>query len=904
MLFGCGGTRYRPIEPAFDRLPEPLSIRDLVEAEDRFGRLDPARWAPIEAIHAEHLDAYAAWRRRSLESLRATMRGRSWKEVEQDPEALARLERRARANLAALEALEEGFLSALREALAGTAWDGSAPGASFDAIAFLRTRRALARWLAIIESGGGRPRDLRAWIDRQRWLDRFGEAAAEIEASIERSERSSAAILERLAIAEWSLPRRAAELAAAATDRLPQASREAPSDDAAESGTDTAGPDVLGDPQSDPEPSSDPEAIVAEARAPVAQALQELLALQERTIREIASRLPDPAGLVLESAFLAELLGGDVRGAVSGPGPREATIAMALARELDGDDQNPPDGSALVAGLLALRGESRSVLSPQEQARLGDEARRFLERRLALLRRLLEQRRAASRPGTLAGGARSDDRRGEASREVLDALAALGGDMAAWLAQEFDRARLAELLRREWSDWPVELVVPLPEGDARVEREVDRLAEAGAGRSRGRGLLGRFDRPIEAPALETGPRGLPDEDGAAWIAGRVCSICGLDDADSSLLVQVFEADRERRGRILEEGEARIERRARTAIEALQAIGARFEDLTAEDGSPDPASIEAARDVVARHASPIAADFERMILEMEACHLGTIEGLRAALPLECIERCVPLLRLAVAEGLWQSIAGDRPARGEVATGFGLSIARMALALPLEPEEFAVCGGLAAERTAGIRAALVGEHGAAIAAAISMLEREMKLASPSSPGKPGPEVARLLAARRSSLLAQWDFLQSIESAWPEAAAVLRETAMSLRWEGMWDDTAAIAESAADLVLTDSSLAAWAGWRATCVEALTPELFAKPAAAPSAIGRGVDWSDSIGELLRSDPDLHAAMAARREGLFRAARRIAADGEASDPRRALALRAMVIAHPVGDLDGDRIWE
>ncbi len=896
VLVGCGGPGYRPIEPAFDRLPEPISMRDLVEAEERFGRLDESRWARIEAIHDEYILAYADWRRRSLAQLRATMRGRSWVEVESDPETLTRLERRALANMAALEAIDEGFLAALEDAIAASAWDPPASGPSDDAIAFLRTRRAMARWLAIIEAGGGRPRDLRTWIDRQRRLDRFGESAVEaIDAIVARSERDAIPILRRLAVAEWSLPRRAAAIAAQAPDRG-RGDDFAPKDPPREGQVQESDPesDLEFEPATDEATPPDPEAIAAKARVEVATALQELLSLQERTIREIASLLPDPAGLVLESEFLADLLQVDRRAGIDGDPAIDEIVAMAIAREVVGSESEPPNGSALLAELVALSRELRGALSPQEQARLVEETRPLLERRAALLRRLLEVRRSVSVPGTAAGGTRSDDRRAAASREVFEALEALGVESAGWLDRGLDRRRLEALLRREAARPSVGSVVEFGPGPDEVP----------PARANSQEMLGRFDRPLEVPPLEGGPLGLQGEKALAWLARRIGAICGLDDTDAGLLMQVVEADRERRERLREEGEARIERRGREAIAELEVFAARLEAPAGEGGQPDPAVVMAAREVIARHAAPLAADFERLVLEMEACHAETIEGLRAALPIECVERCAPILRLAIAESLWQSISTDRPAGRDVTTGAGLSIARIMLALPLDAEEVAVCGELAEEATSRIREALRSEHAAAIAAWIALLERELKLAPPTSPGKPRREATRLVAARGASLAAQLDLMESIESEWPEASASMREGAMQLRWDGLWDDTALIARSVAGLVLTDAALAAWTAWRSACAEALARDLLAKPAAASSAIGLGADPAGSVRSLLHRDPELHAATTARREGLLKAARRIAAEAGSTELGRAEALRAIVIAHPSGNLDGDRIWE
>lgn len=896
MLVGCGGPGYRPIEPAFDRLPEPISIRDLVEAEVRFGRLDESRWAPIEVLHDEYLLAYADWRRRSLDALRATTRGRSWSEIESDPETLRRLERRALANMAALESIDAGFLSELEEIVAGSAWGTSSPESVADATGFLRTRRAMARSLAIIGAGGGRPRDLRTWIARQRWLDGTGaEVAEEIEAIVARSEREAVPILRRLALAEWSLPRRAAEIAAEANDLLHPdevALNEPQGEGQVQESVEE--PDLEFEPAADGASPSDPEAIAAEARAEVAIGLQELLSLQERSIRQIAAVMPDPAGLVLESEFLADLLQVDRRAEIDGQPAIDEIVATAIAREVVGSESEPPNGSALLAELAALPGGSRAGLSPQEQARLVEEARPLLERRAALLRRLLEARRAASVPGTAAGGARSEDRRATASREAVEALEALGVESAAWLERSLDRRRLEELLRREAARPSVGSVVEFgPRPD-----------EVPPARVTSQGMLGRFDRPLEVPSLEGGPPGLQGEKAFAWLARRVGAICGLDDTDAGLLMQIVEADRERRERLREEGEARIERRGREAIAELEVLAARLKALGEASDQPDPAVVAAAREVIARHAAPLAADFERLVLEMEACHVETIEGLRDALPIECVERCAPVLRLAIAESLWQSISTDRPAGRDVTTGAGLSIARIMLALPLDAEEAAVCGELAEQATARIRQALRSEHATAIAAWIALLEQELKLAPPPSRGKPRREVARLVAARGASLAAQFDLLDSIESEWPEASAAMRESAMQLRWDGLWDDTAIIATSVADLVLTDAALAAWMEWRSDCAEALAPALLAKPTAASSAIGLSPDPAGSIQSLLCRDPEWHSATTARREGLLKAARRIAADAESIEPGRAEALRAIVIAHPSGNLDGDRVWE
>lgn len=896
LLVGCGGPGYRPIEPAFDRLPEPISFRDLVEAEERFGRLDESRWARIERIQDEYLAAYADWRRRSLDLLRATRRGRPWSEIESDPEALAKLERRALANLTALESIDAGFLAELEEIVAGSAWDEAAPQSSGDVVGFLRTRRAMARWLAIIDAGGGRPRDLRTWIDRQRGLDRFDEEAARsIEATVARSERDALPILRRLALAEWSLPRRAAAIAAEPSDRErldDLAPTDSPRDVRVQASDQES--DLEFEPASDGAASPDPEAIAAEARMPVAAELQDLLSLQQRAIREIASLLPGRAGLVLEAEFLAELLQVDRRTEGEGPTTIDEAVAKAIAREVVGSESEPPNGSPLLAGLVALSGEGRDALSSQEQALLEDGSLPLLERRVALLRRLLEVRRAASAPGTAAGGARSEERRDKASREVVEELRALGLESAAWLERNLGRRRLEDLLRRGVASPSVRSLVEFGQAPD----------EAPRGRAMSEAMLGRFDRPLEVPPLESGPVGLQGERAIAWAARRIESICGLGDADAGLLMQVFEADRERRERLRQEGEARIQQRGREAIAELEVIAARLKTPAGEGGQPDPAVVMAARQVIARHAAPLEADFERLVLEMEACRVETIEGLRAALPIECVEHGASMLRLANAEGLWQSISTDRPAGREVATGAGLSMASIVLALPLEAEEVAVCGELAERATARIREALRSEHAAAIAVWIALLEREMNLAPPLSRGRPGREAARLVEARGASLAAQLDLMESIESEWPAASASLREAAMQLRWEGLWDDTASIARSAADLVMTDPSLAAWAEWRSTCADALPPELLAKPAAASSPIGLLGDPSGSIGSILRCDPELHAATSARREGLLKAARRIGVEAEPIDPRLARALRDSIAAHPSGNLDGTRIWE
>ena len=210
VIAGC--RAYRPIELAFTRLPGPISSREILEAEVRFGPLEPDLWAAIDAAEADYLDVYRRWRADSSASIARLLRGRPWTVASQDPRTLLQMEGRARQALAELVVIDEEFWATLEAIVAGGAWASIDPEVrGVDPMSWLRTRRAMERWLAVVESGGGRPPDLRRRLEPDAPRVFLPPAEERIASDFE---RRMVPVLERLANAEWSLLRRERLLAA------------------------------------------------------------------------------------------------------------------------------------------------------------------------------------------------------------------------------------------------------------------------------------------------------------------------------------------------------------------------------------------------------------------------------------------------------------------------------------------------------------------------------------------------------------------------------------------------------------------------------------------------------------------------------------------------------------------
>lgn len=876
MLIATACSPYRQIEQTFAHLPEPISLRDFLEAERRYGELDEARWLEIEALHEAYLEQYGLWRARTADALAAALRRRSWEEIEDDPQALLVLERRASGGMADLAGLDEAMFAEVQAVVDGSPWQADGGGDPDEALRLLRARRAMARWLAVIEGGGGRPRDLRRWLESQHWLEQFEFDSSD--AAAVAYEEASRPILERLARAEWSLPRRIAEIRAI--------------DEAVE------------DPESEPR---NVEARIAEAREPVAQALQDLLALQEETVRRIAGGLPPTLGVVLEARFLEDTVGGgEVAGDLDALVARmaNAIVDESTSPEAIFSSQSQPDpsssqsedGAAAMGLLLVLAADPADRVSAREREILLGEGLAIYRQRASILQRTLDAQRAASRPGALAGGSSSDRVRNEVRAPGDSAAAALGMEMAGFIERTFEPERLAELF-----------------GATRQALRSTRPA-ASKPAAQAEGLAGlaaseldRFDRSIDVPPSSPNAEGLRDEDGWRWIAERLSERCTLDQDAQAVLEQLFEADILARRTLVEAVEQRLQEAVAPALEELKAIESQIEAAREAEGGPPrllPEQAQAVRAVIARHRRPAFAAFERMLAEVEAFDLEAIERLSDALPQPSLGSALPLLRLAVAERLGQALSGEVIDQRDVLGGARISTALLLLALPLTPEELADLAPLVSEAEGSIRAAIVAQRRAALEFAAGMIERELLKTVWSEPKWPRREIAAVLVAAEGVQHAQGELLRAAEQRFPEAAPMLREAELEAMWPGVWDSDRELEKMLASLCRGDARVAAWGEGRSRFAETASASLAGRVRPTPSPFAGAGTSSSATALRLRVDPALHAASVAHRENLFRTARRVSRLLASEDAARGDLVLESALAHPVGNLDGNRLWE
>jgi len=854
LLMGCG-IRYRKVEPVFDHLPEPVSVLDFIELEKRHGRLDQARWEEIEAIHRNYLADYSAWRRRSIAGLQRALEGRVWSEARFDPDTIEDLERVAASNMKALAFLDDRSILQLEQALGDTPWR--------NAIEHLRIRRAMARWLAIVEAGGGMPQDLRRWVEGQAWLDGYPSVRDEIETRLDGYEIELLPILERLAVAEWSLPGRELEGLLQASDVTGE----------------PIPPDEVGflpqsldlfDTDEQRRPSSiDREAIVAAAREPVARELQRILDLQVRSIRLIGGLLPDPLGDLLAAEFLA---------GTSSFGSGEVAVGLGLALVDEESDADRP---------------------PRRWKEFRDEGRNLLRRRVDLHRRLLEATRKASAPGALAGGRNADEAREDASSAIRARLAVFEGEIAAWISRWIESGLLAGM--SDGVSPPTGATTSPDEGSSAVPGRDIFVVHRDS-------RLGRFDLPLDGVSLiEAKLQSISDNAMLSEIAANVVQTCVPDPGSLERLELELERDDADQRRLVEDASRRIEDAFNRAVTDLRSLATRDEEqANGAEGSPSrtdwgSADLDAIRDALEEHFDSMAADVRTVLTNMDESQNRSIDRIEAVLSEAACEWCSTLLRLAIAESVWQILIGlglpnEISGRG---VGRGVSVARLLDALPLDPLERAEVCRLVEPKRVGIRRGLEAQHDAAADLLVANVEQASGLRGVPAVAAVRPELERFHEARIRILGAQLELLQDVEGVWPASAPVLREAALEARWGGIWDDTAAIVEETAKLIRSDESLAAWRTWRSEFAEAVGRELLLKPASTMSFGPAG-----AVDDLLRACPELHAAKVAHREGLFWAMQRITAGETSSGLDRASSLRADVARDVAARLDGDRIWE
>lgn len=868
LLVIAGCSAYRPIEIAFTRLPGPISGRDILEAELRFGPLEADLWAAIDAAESDYLDAYRRWRTDATASIARLLRGRPWTIASQDPRTLLQMEGRARQALAELVVIDEEFWATLEAIVAGSAWasvDPEVRGA--DPMSWLRTRRAMERWLAVVESGGGRPPDLRRRLEPEAPGVFLPPAEERIVSDFE---RRMVPVLERLANAEWSLLRR---------ERLLEAEEPDPAerlDDAAV------------------------EAIamerVARARASIAAAMQELLRLQDQAVAAVAAIRPRTDAVLLELSFLGDAVGAG--GALGGVDVAAAFESALLARF--SGRENPGQATVMLGLLVAMASRDHPALAAEERDVLLDLGISLLEQRRARLRQAFELQFAASSPGRLAGGSRSDQVRRDAAARAIEAIRGIDLAAAILVEERIPRERLAELVAAAGD-------VRLVDGIEAISR-ADLLGAAGSSRSSApRAPLPRLppiDRPLEVAELPRGPSILEDGDGRSWLRGRVIALASLDAAAVALLDQVVEDGREPREALVRRCRERFEAlvdAARLDLEALERGRSGEEGEATADARPDPAAVAA---VFERHQPIVLKGFLAMVAEVEADDLRLIDDLAAALGDAWPSGLSSLLRLAVVESIGQGMSSEVVGRDEVLGGAPISAARLALALPLDADQLAAVGLLAEEVRPPLRDALLAQERASFAAAVAGLRIGLGASEPDEAGYPRRETRMFATARAEVLRTQGAFLRSVEDLVPGSRPSLREAELAMRWSGVWtwalemrtllQATAEVDEPARD---------AWRRWREDLADAASPCL-AGTLEEPPPFAGAVSSGSMVEQRLRSDPRLFSAAVEYYLGVVRALRRAAEGLDEVDPERAEALRAAILRLPGAAWGGGRWWE
>jgi len=866
VIAGC--RAYRPIELAFTRLPGPISSREILEAEVRFGPLEPDLWAAIDAAEADYLDVYRRWRADSSASIARLLRGRPWTVASQDPRTLLQMEGRARQAIAELVVIDEEFWATLEAIVAGSAWASIDPEVrGVDPMSWLRTRRAMERWLAVVESGGGRPPDLRRRLEPDAPRVFLPPAEERIASDFE---RRMVPVLERLANAEWSLLRR---------ERLLAAEEPAPPEGIEDAAVEAIEMDR-----------------VARARASIAAAMQELLRLQDQAVAAVAAIRPRADAVLLEVSFL-----GDVVGASGGGDAADvaATFESAIVGRFSGRE-NPTQAAIMLGLLVAMASRDHPELAPEEKEVLLELGISLFEQRRARLRQAFELQFAASSPGRLAGGSRSDQVRRDAAARAIEAIRGIDLAAALLVEERFPKERLAELVAAAGD-------VRLVEGIEAISRP-DVLGSVDLRRDPARRpplpRLPAIDRPLEVADLPRGPAILEDDDGRSWLRGRVIELASLDADEVAILDQVVEDARESREALVRRCRDRFEAlvdAARLDLEAVEPERGGEDGEATADAPPDPAAVAA---VFELHQPIVLKGFLAMVAEVEADDLRLIDDLAGALGDAWPSGLSALLRLAIVESIGQGMASEVVGRDEVLGGAPISAARLALALPLDAEQLAAVGPLAEEVRPPLHDALLAQERASFALAVAGLRLGLGAGEPDEAGYPRRETRAVATARAEVLRTQGGFLRSVEDLVPGSRPSLREAELAMRWSGVWIwalEMRTLLLATAEL--DESARAAWRRWREDLADAAAPCL-AGTLEEPPPFAGAVSSGSMVEQRLRSDPRLFSAAVEYYLGVARALRRAAEGLDEVDPERAEALRAAILRLPGAGWGGGRTWE